>query len=386
MEIEELIKKGKDFVEEKKRTNTLKNESGYNLFNLSSYNNHKENFHTDVIASLLHYGGLHKEGNIFLQSFIDFLNTKYPFNIDKEKYQKAEVIREWSNINSRIDIIIKGDGVCIIIENKMNNAPDMDNQLERYYNIAKEEMALKVNAIIYLTLDGIKQAPKPVNEEIEKLIKNIGAFTNDAANKTDLVNGWLYPCYKASKNDDSKSLINEYTKLVKHLNASCMEKLNIEKFYQLVDDSQTIENVKIIDELSKQIPLYRMLKIKEGIGDSKPFRESFRYANYNAWLFDKFDIENNSFKFSIEVYESGNVMLHFFNPPFHNTKKGTEEIKKLLESIEVIKHFFKRDNESGYQKDFILGEGYKTMQQIDIAVIDFVKNLFTKLKEPVKIL
>ena len=91
------------------RQNLLaKEQFKYNLFSLSSYNTYLENFHSDVIHSLLDINGLHNEGDRFLNLFIHYLNEQYQFQINSADFQSARVEREVGDAESHIDIVIWG--------------------------------------------------------------------------------------------------------------------------------------------------------------------------------------------------------------------------------------------------------------------------------------
>ena len=144
-----LHQKFENIDKEIERIEREKQNNGFNLFTISSYNSYLENFHSDVIALLLSPKERHLQKEKFFKLFLSFLIERYGAIIDENNYQNYEVLRE----KGRIDIWIK-DKVskkCIIIENKINDAIDMPNQIERYYDYASEKGYL-VDSIVYLTL------------------------------------------------------------------------------------------------------------------------------------------------------------------------------------------------------------------------------------------
>ena len=155
MDIRNFIthQKFENIDKEIERIEREKQNNGFNLFTISSYNSYLENFHSDVIALLLSPKERHLQKEKFFKLFLSFLIEKYGAIIDENNYQNYEVLRE----KGRIDIWIK-DKIskrCIIIENKINDAIDMPNQIERYYDYASEKGYL-VDNIVYLTLNGKK--------------------------------------------------------------------------------------------------------------------------------------------------------------------------------------------------------------------------------------
>lgn len=202
--------------------------AGYNLFSVSTYTSHLENFHSDVIASLLNPTGPHNEGRRFLDLFIDYLNTFYDRNINKHNYTNPKIFRE----RGRIDIWISDQSSrhSIIFENKINDAYDRDNQIEDYHQYLLDNN-YTVDILIYLSKDGNKLAP--INDvHIQQKIVNIAAF-NDTSK--DLLNGWLMPCiYSVTANKDTESFLLQYSKLLTHLSNKMMENNLQSDFYKFV--------------------------------------------------------------------------------------------------------------------------------------------------------
>ncbi|GLB51336.1 hypothetical protein NBRC110019_03750 [Neptunitalea chrysea] len=51
-------------------TNALKlDKIGFNIFSISRYGSHLENFHSDILAKLLDTKAEHEEGDLFLKTF-----------------------------------------------------------------------------------------------------------------------------------------------------------------------------------------------------------------------------------------------------------------------------------------------------------------------------
>lgn len=95
-----MLEKYRDYI----KKNTFNEDYPFNIFELISDTYYKENFHSDIIAKLL-------EHETVLKNFLDFIN------IDGSKYLNNDysVVRE----KNKIDILIKTDTSCIIIENKL---------------------------------------------------------------------------------------------------------------------------------------------------------------------------------------------------------------------------------------------------------------------------
>lgn len=357
------------------RLQEIKNEialNSFNLFTLSSYNSYLENFHSDIIAMLLNPSERHNQSNFFLNSFLEFL-ISLNIKVNKNDYKISEVTREKGNI----DIWIKDSfsKKSIIIENKINDATDQKNQLKKYYEYAKKS-GFNVDAIIYLTLNGNKNAPITDIPELNSKVVNISAFTNSS---DDLVNGWLAKSYDNLQEEDSRSFIFQYSKLIKHLSQIGMDKQIKDDFYSVIKDGDGFQKVKAITELTNGLEEYRadlfMSKINN---DYQPFRKTYRWRPHH-WLFERFNDNNVVFKLDVYFNSDGSARIDFWNP------HQPEEIQKLststkLKSIGLFKEFEFGGFGGGMFKSFTIDE-YKNIENLDNELYRFVKLLFKKLRK-----
>lgn len=357
-----------------KRLQKVKSElelNNFNLFTLSSYNSNYENFHSDIIAILLDPKERHKQKDFFLDNFLDFLISLGAV-INKDDYKLSEVKRE----QGKIDIWIKNNisKKSIIIENKINDATDPKNQLKRYYKHAKNA-GFKVDAVVYLTLNGNKNAPITEISELNSKVINISASTNS---QDDLVNGWLKKSYDNLKDEDNRSFIFQYLKLIKHLSRVGMDKQIKDDFYSVLKSENGFQKVKAITELTNGLEEYRadlfMSKINN---DYLPFKKIYRWKPHH-WLFEKFNDNNVIFKLDVYFKTDGNARIDFWNP------HEPEEIQKLntsnkLKSIGLFEEFEFGGFGGGMFKSFTIEE-YKNIQEIDTKLYSFVKMLFQKLR------
>lgn len=364
-----------EFENINKRLRNIQDEiklNSYNLFTVSSYNSYLENFHSDVISILLNPEERHKRGSNFLNLFLDYLISQ-GVTIDKNEYASCEITRE----KGRIDIWIK-DGTSrrsIIIENKINNAGDQENQLENYFNYAKNS-GYEIDSIVYLTLNGIKNAPLSSIIELNEKIKNISAFTN---NENDLSNGWLRKCYENSADEDNRSFIFQYLKLIKHLSQVGMDKKIKEEFYSVINKHNGFEKTKAIAELVAGLEQYRADLFFTRVNNNYlPFKKIYRWRP-NHWLFENFNDNGIIFKFDVHFHTDGSARIDFWNP------NQLEEIQKLnsskkLNSVGLLEEFEYGGFGGGMFKVFNL-EKYGNIQAVDTELYNFIKQLFEKLRQ-----
>ena len=374
----------KDFVSHKKFENIDKEiekieqerqNNGFNLFTISSYNTYLENFHSDVIALLLSSKERHLQQERFFKLFLSFLREKYGAIIDENNYQNYQVLRE----KGKIDIWIKDEisKRCIIIENKINDAIDMPNQIERYYDYVSEKGYL-VDGIIYLTLKGNKNAPKVGRKEIDDKIIDIVAFVQD---KKNLCNGWLFNCYieaKERKDDDSSTFIYQYIKLIKHLSLVVMNNELKKDFYEVVSNEQNREKARVLVTLLNELETYRMDLFMEKIGkDYAPFTKIYRYKPYHQ-LFEGYEEKGIVYKLDVHFYKDKSC-LDFWCPNIEDDE-CTQHISDKLLKMQLLEEFTVGGFGGGMYKWFTI-EDYHNIREIDEAVYIFVHNFFVKLRE-----
>jgi hypothetical protein len=142
-------------------------ENPFNVFTMASDLYYRENFHSDIIKVFLDPSENHNEGNVFLYAFIEFINDKFGDKvcISKQDYTSAKVERE----PGKIDILVSSEASkhCIVIENKMYNAVDMQRQLPRYYDFMAG-LGYTIDAIVYLPLDANKRPDQSTWNHVKK--------------------------------------------------------------------------------------------------------------------------------------------------------------------------------------------------------------------------
>ena len=190
----------------------------FNIFRMVSDTYYRENFHSDILKVLLE--GHPDSLGLFM---ILLKKIKPSLNIDPAQYSDVSIERE----PGRIDILVKSkkNNRCIIIENKINNAGDMEEQLSRYFDTTKKRWELETDAIVYLSLDGTKEPSPSTYQEInrkaveEKLVL-IAAFNNGT---NDLIAGWLEPLQQKKEIDvDFRLAILQYADILMELGEDCM--------------------------------------------------------------------------------------------------------------------------------------------------------------------
>lgn len=108
-----------------------------------------ENAHSRILMYLL--GQENKGEYEILQSFLEFVKTK------KNSFQFQNKNPKITSEKERIDVCIEDENYAIIIENKIHNARDQYNQIDRYIDKLKNRGKKEENIfVIYLTRDDYK--------------------------------------------------------------------------------------------------------------------------------------------------------------------------------------------------------------------------------------
>ncbi len=347
-------------------------EIGLNVFHLISDTYYKENFHSDILKEILDPNGLHKEGSKFLNYFLTFVNNQpKKFNLKIENYSTATVEREVG----RIDISIKDENSkrAIIIENKINNAPDMVKQIPRYVTYL-ENQGYTIDLIVYLVLSGNKQPPthdwtKSQREEICPKILPIAAYNETSQ---DLYNGWLVNCERQAQNVDTLFLIRQYNNLIAYLGGKNMNQPLMEEFLQNMLVEENFKTATALDLMLQDLPNYRKIKLIETYKfDCSPFKSVFEWKN--CAVISELFLNEYSFAMDI-VVEKERYVIEFFERIYVNTpiqERGINPVTTLLNDLNITDNFY-QDGER-WKKQFLFPSEEKVLY-------DFINSIRSKLK------
>lgn len=311
----------------------------FNIFHIISDLYYRENFHSDIISFFLNPKEKHGGGSYYLSAFIKMLNKKGK-NIDSNDYQDAEVTRE----EGKVDILIKSDisKKAIIIENKINNAGDMQRQIPRYYDYVAQNSYI-ADAIVYLPLD-IHKTPNTDDwtqedkDNVNPLLVIIPAY--DKSGSINLVKDWLQPSILLSNELDVVSILRQYSVLIKQLNNNNMDKIVLEKFYQELLQNDNLQTAQSIRNMLNEIPAYLALRIQEKYSMAcYPFSKIWIYRSQDA-VFEGAVLDNAYFKMDIWCYEHGYDVVFWTPNDQTSCKKITDiEFSNYIRNIKSLNDF-----------------------------------------------
>lgn len=339
-----------------------------NPFYLIAESYRKENLHSDMIQLLLDPRATYAEGGLILRNFFEYLLKLKPgLDLNFEDYSEAEVIRE----QGRIDVLIRSvkSQKAIIIENKINNAFDMDRQLPRYLEYVEENVG-ECSAIIYLSPNSKEPDRNSwTQQEIEKISKLLIIIAPYDKLTTDLYSGWLKACMEKIKGIKLKALIENYMDIIKKTGEDAMNKPIMDEFYFLVTKNDNMTVINSIREMYDSLIKYRVERIVDIFrNDVLPFRNVGNYKD-NVAYFTGCHWGEYHLGIDIQVNESGYV----FNFWIRDTDEEFGKVHPLEPLLD------KMGAKAGLTRDGLYFKKQFSFPKDEDLLITYIKNFKTKL-------
>ena len=181
---------------------------GFNIFTSISDTYYKENFHSNVLKLILDPNTEVIGNSQFISEFLNILNT-LKSDVKTMPYSKnLKVVRE----EGGIDLLIHDGKHAVIIENKINNAVDQDDQLARYFKYVNKDKKLDVLAIVYLPLSPEKKPQlenysKQYAKYVDKINNKLVILPAIDKSKVDYAHGFLDKCDELSTDEITRVLL-----------------------------------------------------------------------------------------------------------------------------------------------------------------------------------
>ena len=318
---EDMLKRYREYIDK----NNFEENYPFNIFELISDIYYRENFHSDIIAQLL-------RNEIILKNFLDFIG------VDKSKYENCEVERE----ESKIDILIKTEKNCIIVENKLNWAGDMPEQLFRYYNECKNNKKLEVDKIVYLSPNSWKQPEEQSIKEIPKeLIKTIIGYDGE---NNDFYTMVLQKSLEEMNNKEPKEwllLLEHYLKILRQTGVTKMDTLT-KKFYEKIkEEPQEYEKIKLIVDMYNNLTTTRANSLISKFINGKIWGNP-PFVYFDFYIKDK--RKNYAINIFVNKYDYSNLYLYLYSR--ENDREKFEQDNKDIEAWLKKHNLFE-----GFEKD-----------------------------------
>lgn len=237
-----------------------------------------------LIKAIIEPNGFHGLGNKPFELFMQNVIGVGEFEIGNGRTEI--VLEEQIDNNRRIDIAIyytNNDEVnaqvfVYPIEVKIW-AKDQDRQLYDYYNYYKHKPdKTKIKKIYYLTPDGHDPSDLSIGELDKEKIRKL-SFKED-------IREYLVAVLQQTKNDDCKSIINNFIEVIDVMNA---DEKNIKEFKEIFDELENNNDKKMIFSLLRNAD-----KKWENCRDEF-LKQSIR--QYLEQKYNKFQVVENSSEF-----------------------------------------------------------------------------------------
>ena len=352
---EDMIKRYREYIDK----NNFEENYPFNIFELISDIYYRENFHSDIIAKLF-------ENEIVLKNFLDFIG------VDKSKYENCEVERE----ESKIDILIKTEKNCIIIENKLNWAKDMPEQLFRYYNECKNNKKLEVDKIVYLSPNSWKQPEEQSIKEIPKeLIKTIIGYDGE---NNDFYTMVLQKSLEEMNNKEPKEwrlLLEHYLKILRKTGVTKMDTLT-KKFYEKIkEEPQEYEKIKLIVNMYNNLTTTRANSLISKFINGKIWGNP-PFVYFDFYIKDK--RKNYAINIFVNKYDYSNLYLYSRENDREKFEKDNKDIEAWLKKHNLFEGFEK--DETWYNE---WNKNFKFPEE-ENELYDFTEKLIECLEKDVE--
>ncbi|NOQ28329.1 MAG: hypothetical protein GQ564_23450 [Bacteroidales bacterium] len=311
-----------------------------------------ENAHSRIFIKLIQF---EENGKYpFLELFLKFLGGEFSKIIVAEPIFTAE--------KDRIDALIKDDKgrYVIIIENKIHEAVDQEQQLERYLKIMLDK-GFSENEIyvLYLTKKGGSPSEDSFSLDRRKCRYKEINFKDDIL---PLLKEQILPICRVKDEllissiqqyiDHLNGLLNQRTidyKMKEELTKQLLEKLNIDELNEYEKLSKVYDTIEEVQEVSSCLNEYCASQIKKAFFDWKSnihqkFNKKEIVTNIEVLKNDKYFYLGIKLKYNNQEFSCSIGMDDYFTKPYYGiTVRGCtiEEKDSKIESF--VQDNFKSD-------------------------------------------
>lgn len=250
----------------------------FNVFDILDRARDEVKGHSAFIAELLNPEGIHGQGRVFLDLFLDALAAKTGGSTWLATAHEATRWKVWAEkaINPisvekgprRIDILLESENSIIGIENKIDAGDQMAQLFDywvyvekRFCEIARKKSPTKEDPclLIYLTLDGHDASPaslKSLDEKLESLDKK--KVTN--LDYQEFIHKWISSCIeRMAMRPMIRETLVQYQKLVETLTGQGGDMQMCKNIASIL---KTEDDFRAAQELAKCLP-YKKAEIEK---------------------------------------------------------------------------------------------------------------------------
>ena len=335
IDIQNLYEKYALDIDKIKQRFRLNVEKTFNIFSVISDQYQKENLHSDIIRAIIGQDSDCFKSEYIMKEFLKFIRVEPEDFFDN--ISSIVVQREYSTLTNndndrgRVDLLIYDDTKAIIIENKINGAPDMDNQLAKYYEQLNNE-GKKVLKIVYLTLND-SEGPKNFDQYIksyQRYLKSIKekliciSAVSDTKEKSFSVFLRELKLEQENNRDVKKVFLEQYCQLLDSLGGcNLMTETEVKCLEEILNDEKMIHKVNDFIEIWDKRFEFVGKKIFSRIQSEKKRFKKENLRGYDVLVYKIPGIEE------FYIYYSSPVQIGFYL----NDNKYKEKLKEVLSSV-----------------------------------------------------
>lgn len=344
----------------------------FNIFDIITDKWKRENLHSEILRFLL------ENYEVFFNNFLELINIK-----DKKEYLNAEITNE----EARIDILIKSEKKAIIVENKINLAPDQNEQLAKYYKKVKEKK--EVEKIVYIAPSKDKnpdaqtfgEYEKEIKDRLEKIISFDGS-EDDLVSCLEKSRDKLKENLEKTKNNlDSEDFnklffINHYIEILKRTGVGDMSEVELKFFKEVLEkyktDKDIFKKIKYIGEMYNSLTLIRVNNLINKFNGSN-WKDICCYIEFHS--------EKRGLNYVIDIYTNNYqyTILQLFSRD-EDSEQDIKDIEAWLKNHKLFDGFYfhnEGDEPKRWTKEFKFPEE-------ENALYDFTDKLIKCLEEDVE--
>lgn len=391
IDIQNLYEKYALEIEEIKQRYRLNIEKIFNIFCVISDQYQKENLHSDIIRAIIGQDSDCFKSEYIMKEFLKFIRVEPEDFFDN--ISSIVVQREYSTLTNndndrgRVDLLIYDDTKAIIIENKINGAPDMDNQLAKYYDQLNNE-GKKVLKIVYLTLNdsegpkNFEQYSKSYQRYLKCIKEKLICISAVSDNKKKSFSDFLRKLKLEQENnrDVKKVFLEQYCQLLDSLGGSNLMTDTEEKcLEEILNDENMIHKVNNFIEIwDKRFNFVGEKIFSRILSEKKSFKKE-TLRNSEVLVYKLSGIED------FYIYYYSTIQMGFYL----NSNKYKDKLKEVLFSVKeksdkanVVNWNIAPSKDTEYWLYmFVDNFGEKKIEEIENHILKCLDNLVTETKK-----
>lgn len=299
----------------------------FNFFDLFRVN---ENKMSEILAFLLNPKGRHGQGDTYFRIFCEHFGLPN-MDISHSFYICCE---ESTDINRRIDLLIKAGDYFIIIENKFRGAEDQKHQLEHYYEFIRRKTGSEKNIYLFYIKDGSEPSDYTLPKngkawkelDVSKNLKSVSFKHYSVENPS--IYKYLEICKDKTASDKMRYFIEDIMHHISRENK--MKKYDVEMFNWLSETPGRTENAYEIysrwDAYKKHTIIVFLkefeIKLNQALGEKFKGLKSLKYCDIFKERYSGYQVK---FHDDYHVYfQSDNIgfdNIHYGLAPLHKNDK-----------------------------------------------------------------